>query len=127
MASLSTEKNVSLEFTKLISRDTDSTVYARRTRDGSKIKRDSIKFKIANILKKHHNEEKDPVMEQQERQEVLLRKSKKPMERLNNNSADQVTGPQEEYQDDNNSTGTREEIDVGDIAPTLNDNVRHED
>ena len=116
---------MSLELTKLISRDTDSTVYARRTRDGREIKRDSSKFKIANILDKHHNREKDPVMEQQERQEVLLRKSKKPMERRNNNSADQVTDQQEEYQDDNDSTG--EEIDVGDIAPTQNDDVRHEE
>ena len=86
---------MSLELTKLISRDTDSTAYARRTRDGGEIKRDSSKFKIANILEKHRNEEKDSVMVQQERQEVLLRKSKKPMERRNNNSADQVTGQQE--------------------------------
>ena len=35
--------------------------------------------------------------------------------------ADQVTGQQEEYQDDNDSTGAREEIDESDIAPTQNE------
>ena len=39
--------------------------------------------------------------------------------------ADQVTGQQEEYQDDNDSTGTREEIDEGDIAPTQNEDAEH--
>ena len=64
-------------------------------------------------------------MEQQERREVVLRKSKKPIERRDNNSADQVTGQQEEYQDDNDSTGTREEMDEGDIPPTKNDDAEH--
>ena len=60
-------------------------------------------------------------MEQQERLEVVLRKSKKPIKRQDNNSADQ----QEEYQDENDSTGTREEIDEGDIAPTQNEDAEH--
>ena len=64
-------------------------------------------------------------MEQQERREVVLRKSKKPIESRDNNSADQVTGQQEEYQDDNDSTETREEIDEGDIAPTQNEDEEH--
>ena len=64
-------------------------------------------------------------MEQQERRKVVLRKSKKPIERWDNNSADQVTGQQEEYQDDNDSTGTREEMDEGDIPPTQNDHAEH--
>ena len=102
-----------------------STVYARRKRDGREISRDSSKFRIANNLEKHQNEGKDQAMEQQERREVVLRKSKKPIERQDNNSADQVTGQQEEYQDDNDSTGTREEIDEGDIAPTQNEDEEH--
>ena len=99
-----------------------STVYARRKRDGREISRDSSKFRIANKLEKHQN---DQAMEQQERREVVLRKSKKPIERQDNNSADQVTGQQEEYQDDNDNTGTREEIDEGDIAPTQNEDEEH--
>ena len=99
-----------------------STVYARRKRDGREISRDSSKFRIANKLEEHQN---DQAMEQQERREVVLRKSKKPIERQDNNSADQVTGQQEEYQDDNDSTGTREEIDEGDIAPTQNEVEEH--
>ena len=63
-------------------------------------------------------------MEQQERREVVLRKSKKPIERRDNNSADPVTDQQEEYQDDNDSTGTREELD-GDIAPTQSEDAEH--
>ena len=102
-----------------------STVYARSKRDGREISRDSSKFRIANKLEKHQNEGKDPAMEQQERREVVLRKSKKPIERRDNNSADQVTGQQEEYQDDNDSTGTREEMDEGDIPPTQNDDAEH--
>ena len=102
-----------------------STVYARRKRDGREISRDSSKFRITNKLEKHQNEGKDPAMEQQERREVVLRKSKKPIERRDNNSADQVTGQQEEYQDDNDSTGTREEIDEEDIAPTQNEDAEH--
>ena len=64
-------------------------------------------------------------MEQQERREVVLRKSKKPIQRRVKNLADQVTGQQEEYQDDNDSKGTREEIDEGDIAPTQNEDAEH--
>ena len=64
-------------------------------------------------------------MEQQERREVVLRKSTKPIQRRVKNLADQVTGQQEEYQDDNDSTGTREEIDEGDIAPTQNEDAEH--
>ena len=60
-----------------------------------------------------------------EHQEIVLRKSKKPIERRDNNSADQVTGQQEEYHDDNDSTGTREELDEGDIAPTQNEDAEH--
>ena len=64
-------------------------------------------------------------MEQQERREGVLRKSKEPIERRDNNSADQVTGQQEEYQDDNDSIGTREVIDEGDIASTQNEDAEH--
>ena len=64
-------------------------------------------------------------MEQQERQEVVLRKSKKPIERRDNNLVYHVTGQQEEYQNDNDSTGAREEIDEGDIAPTQYMDAEH--